>query len=290
MPPTLDSRLSTQSVQPSTHDMRTPMSSTATISLLESFRIHCRVVWALMLREMITMYGRHGLGFLWIFAMPMILTAGITMAWSLRGIKEGGADIPIAAFALTGYSVLIVFRNMPSTAAVAVKMNVPLLYHRNVRVIDLFLARILLQIGSITLSLVVLTCIFVWFGLMDPPRDIMTALAGWMSASFFGLSLGIFIGSFATKHHWIDHIWHPFSYIVGGIAGAALLMEMVPPNLRKILLYFPMVHGSECLRDGYFGDKFTPYYDLSYENLVSLALLFLGLLQIRTIKDYTEQY
>jgi ABC-2 type transport system permease protein/capsular polysaccharide transport system permease protein len=258
--------------------------------LHESFAIQCRVIWALILREMITMYGRHGLGFLWIFAMPMILTVGITFAWSLRGVSEGGGSIPIAAFALTGYSVLIVFRNMPSTAGVAVKMNVPLLYHRNVRVIDLFLARILLQIGSITLSLVVLTGVFSWFGLMTPPRDIMKALEGWMTACFFGLSLGIFIGSFATKHHWIDHIWHPFSYIVGGIAGAAILMEMVPPKLRKMLLYFPMVHGSECLRDGFFGDKFTPYYDLTYENLISLALLFLGLLQMRTIKEYTEQY
>ena len=263
---------------------------TAACSLWHSFGIQCRVIWALILREMITMYGRHGLGFLWIFAMPMILTAGITFAWSLRGVSEGGGSIPIAAFALTGYSVLIVFRNMPSTAGVAVKMNVPLLYHRNVRVIDLFLARILLQIGSITLSLVVLTCVFSWFGLMDPPRDVLTALEGWMTACFFGLSLGIFIGSFATKHHWIDHIWHPFSYIVGGIAGAAILMEMVPPKLRKMLLYFPMVHGSECLRDGFFGDKFTPYYDLTYENLISLVLLFLGLLQMRTIKEYTEQY
>jgi len=243
-----------------------------------------------MLREMITMYGRHGLGFLWIFAMPMILTGGITFAWGLRGVSEGGADIPIAAFALTGYSVLIVFRNMPGTAAAAVKMNVPLLYHRNVRVIDLFLARILLQIGAITLSLVVLTCVFVWFGLMDPPRDILTAMAGWLTASFFGLSLGFFIGSFATKHHWIDHVWHPFSYIVGGIAGAAILMEMVPPRLREMLLYFPMVHGAECLRDGYFGDKFIPYYDLRYELLVSLVLLFLGLMQVRTIREYTEQY
>jgi ABC-type polysaccharide/polyol phosphate export permease len=280
----LISNPSTDSIDPSVQP------SVPSTPLHESFAIQCRVIWALMRREMITMYGRHGLGFLWMFAMPMILTGGVAFAWTLRDVHEGGVSIPIAAFALTGYSVLIVFRNMPSTAAVAVKMNVPLLYHRNVRVLDLFLARILLQIGSITLSLVVLTCFFAWLGVMDPPQDILTAFKGWMTACFFGLSLGIFIGSFATKHHWIDHIWHPFSYIVGGIAGAGVLMQNIPPKLRKILLYFPMVQGAECLRDGYFGDKFIPYYDLTYENLISLVLLFLGLLQMRTIREYTEQY
>ncbi|MCE9588670.1 MAG: ABC transporter permease [Verrucomicrobia bacterium] len=265
-------------------------SAPAACSLPESFAIHCRVIWALMMREMITMFGRHGLGFAWIFVMPMILTVGITLAWSLRGVSEGGADIPIAAFALTGYSTLILYRNMPSTAASAVKMNVPLLYHRNVRIVDLFLARIILQISAITFSLVTLTIIFSWIGLMPPPRDPLTALNGWMATACFGIGLGFFIGSIATKHEWVDHVWHPFSYILGGIAGAALLMQSVPPKFREMLLWFPIVHGAECLRDGYFGDKFTPYYDLSYEYLASIVLLFLGLLQIRSIRGYTETY
>ena len=277
MPATLDSRHSTSALAPMT-------------SLWDSFQIQCRVIWALMLREMITMYGRHGLGFLWIFAMPMILTTGITAAWSFRGVHEGGADIPIAAFALTGYSSLILYRNMPSTAAAAVKMNVNLLYHRNVRVLDLFLARIILQISSITFSLVTLTIFFTWIGLMPAPIDPLLALTGWTATAFFGIGMGFFIGSFATKHEWVDHIWHPFSYILGGIAGAALLMQSVPPKLRNILLWFPLVHGSECLRDGYFGNKFTPYYDLSYEYFVSFILILLGLLQIRTIKGYSETY
>jgi len=264
--------------------------SPAACSLSESFAIQCRVIWALMMREMITMFGRHGLGFAWIFVMPMILTGGITFAWSLRGISEGGADISIAAFALTGYSTLILYRNMPGTAAGAVKMNVSLLYHRNVRILDLFLARIILQISAITFSMVALTILFSWVGLMPPPIDPLLALKGWMATAFFGLGLGFFIGSIATKHEWVDHFWHPFSYILGGIAGAALLMEHVPPKLRNMLLWFPIVHGSECLRAGYFGDKFTPYYDLSYEYLVSAILILLGLLQMRTIKGYTETY
>jgi len=259
-------------------------------SLRESFAIQCRVIRAVILREMITMFGRHGLGFAWIFVMPMILTVGITLAWSLRGVSEGGAEIPIAAFALTGYSTLILYRNMPSTAAAAVKMNVSLLYHRHVRVIDLFLARIILQISAITFSLVTLTIVFTWIGLMPPPIDPLKALNGWVATAFFGIGMGFFIGAIATKHEWVDHIWHPISYILGGIAGAALLMQSVPPKFRNMLLWFPLVHGSECLRDGYFGNKFTPYYDLSYEYLVSVILIFLGLLQMRTIRGYSETY
>lgn len=231
---------STQSLMPSTLDARRSTSAPAgSTPLRESFAIQCRVIWALMMREMITMFGRHGLGFAWIFVMPMVLTAGITLAWSLRGISEGGADIPIAAFALTGYSTLILYRNMPSTAAAAVKMNVSLLYHRHVRVLDLFLARIILQISAITFSMVTLTIIFSWIGLMPPPIDPLLALKGWMATACFGIGLGFFIGSIATKHEWVDHVWHPFSYILGGIAGAAMLMESMPPKVRNMLLWVP---------------------------------------------------
>ena len=40
-------------------------------SLLQSWKIQRRVVWALTLREILTRYGRHNIGFLWLFAEPM---------------------------------------------------------------------------------------------------------------------------------------------------------------------------------------------------------------------------
>lgn len=48
-------------------------------ALLRSLAIQLRVVHALFLREVITRYGRHGIGVLWIVAEPMLFTLGVLL-------------------------------------------------------------------------------------------------------------------------------------------------------------------------------------------------------------------
>ena len=64
--------------------------------------IHRRVVGALILREMLTRYGRNNIGFLWLFVEPIMFTlivVGIRSATS--SIYQG--SIPMVAFAITGW-------------------------------------------------------------------------------------------------------------------------------------------------------------------------------------------
>ncbi|MDP3222903.1 MAG: capsule polysaccharide export ABC transporter permease, partial [Rubrivivax sp.] len=41
-----------------------------------------RVIGALMMREVITRFGRHNLGALWLVAEPMIFTLGVAAVWA----------------------------------------------------------------------------------------------------------------------------------------------------------------------------------------------------------------
>ena len=52
---------------------------------------------------------------------------------------------------------------------------------------------------------------------------------------------------------------------------------------QEILLFLPMVHGTEALRDGYFGSRFTAHYSLAYMATVCAVLTLLGLAQVRKI-------
>jgi ABC-2 type transport system permease protein/capsular polysaccharide transport system permease protein len=80
--------------------------------LRESFKVQGRILGALLVREVITRYGRHNIGFLWLFVEPMIFTLGVTALWTATKSLHG-SDLPIAAFALTGYSTVLLWRNMP---------------------------------------------------------------------------------------------------------------------------------------------------------------------------------
>ena len=81
-------------------------------SLLRSLRIQMRVIGALLMREVLTRYGRHNIGFLWLFIEPMLFTLGVTALWTFSNVHHG-SNIPIVAFAVTGYSSVLLWRNMP---------------------------------------------------------------------------------------------------------------------------------------------------------------------------------
>src|ERR1700691_279875 len=107
------------------------MATEADTSFLQSLRIQRRVIHALLMREIITRFGRENLGVLWLVAEPMLFTLGVTTLWTGAGLHHG-APIPIVAFAVTGYSSVLMWRNSASRACSAVLQNRQLLYHRNV--------------------------------------------------------------------------------------------------------------------------------------------------------------
>lgn len=82
------------------------------LGLKHSLRVNQRILGALLVREMLTRYGRHNIGFLWLFVEPMLFTLGVTALWTATKSVHG-SDLPIVAFALTGYSSVLLWRNMP---------------------------------------------------------------------------------------------------------------------------------------------------------------------------------
>ena len=67
---------------------------------------------ALLMREVLTRYGRHNIGFLWLFVEPMMFTLGVAALWTAMKATHG-SNLPIVAFAITGYSSVLLWRNMP---------------------------------------------------------------------------------------------------------------------------------------------------------------------------------
>lgn len=50
-------------------------------SFWESLAIQRRVIGALLMREIITRYGRNNIGFLWLFVEPLLMTFVIVLMW-----------------------------------------------------------------------------------------------------------------------------------------------------------------------------------------------------------------
>lgn len=248
----------------------------------KSASIQGRVIYALLMREVLTRYGRHNIGFLWLFVEPMLFTTGVTILWTLAKAVHG-SSLPIVAFALTGYSSVLLWRNMPSRCIGAIEPNLALMYHRNVRVIDIFLARLLLEAGGATISFVVLSLFYIYIGWLEPPEDILTVVEGWLLLAWFGAALAMLLGALAEKSELVERLWHPVSYIMFPLSGAAFMVDALPPSAQHYALYVPMVNGVEIVRNGYFGDHIRTHYDLSYLVGCCMALSVLALAQVTAI-------
>jgi capsular polysaccharide transport system permease protein len=254
----------------------------AETTLRQSLGIQLRVVGALLMREVITRYGRHNIGFFWLFAEPMIFTLGVAALWTATQSVHSGR-LPVIAFAVTGYSSVLLWRNMPNRLVGAVEPNLSLLHHRNVKIFDIYLSRLALEAVGATISFTVLTSIFTTMGWMQPPEDIGMVLLGWFMLAWFGSALAITVGAISERTEIVDKIWHPITYLTFPLSGAAYVVDWLPPAAQKAVLYLPMVHGVELLREGYFGSAVRSHYDLTYMASACLGLTLLGLLQVRHI-------
>ena len=250
------------------------------MSLSRSLTIQLRVIHALVLREVITRYGRHGLGVLWLIFEPMLFTLGVTVLWSLAKLHTV-SDIPIVAFAITGYSSVLMWRNAASRCSKAIEPNLSLMYHRNVKVLDIFISRVLLEISGSTASFAALTIVFSIAGAMKWPQDVVLVLVGWLMLGWFALALGFIVGSVSERSETFERTWHIITYLLFPLSGALFMVYWLPKSSQDVVLWLPMVHGVEMIRHGYFGNAVPTYENPAYFATLNLILSLFGLALVR---------
>lgn len=250
--------------------------------------IHRRVVGALILREMLTRYGRNNIGFLWLFVEPIMFTlivVGIRTATS--SIYQG--SIPMVAFAITGWPSVMLWRTMPARLIGAVRSNRSLLHHRQVTILDIYIARISLEMLATTTSLVTVSFILMAGGWLTAPEDWLEVAAGWFLLGWFGAGLAFIIGSLSESFEAVAHFWRPASYLLMPLSGIAFVVDNLPQDLQHIALWLPMLNALEFMRDGWFGSTFHAHYDLMYVLIFNLSLTFAGLSLVRQVGMGAEE-
>lgn len=256
-------------------------------SFINSLKIQSRVIYALLMREIITRYGRHNLGFAWLFVEPMIFTLGVSTLWHLTKSAHG-STLPIVPFAVIGYSTVLLWRNTANRAGGAVQANIGLLYHRNVKLIDVYIARCILEVIGASISFLVLSIIFNVVGLMSHPDNFLYMVFGWVLLTWFALVLGFVVGCLFEMSEIADRLWHAFTYLIFPLSGAAFFVYWVPETFQEFILYIPMVHFSEMIRHGYYGNLIPTFENISYIIVWNLCLSFVGLYLVHYVGGKLE--
>ena len=172
---------------------------------------------------------------------------------------------------------------MPARTIGAMGPNLSLLYHRNVRPVDIYYSRLLLEASGATMSFVFLTIFFYSIGWIDLPEDLLQVVGGWLMTAWFGFSLALLLGAWSERSETIEKIWHPAAYLLFPLSGAAFMVDALPQEAQRFVLLLPMVHGVEYVREGFFGSKVVAHYDMAYMAICNTILMLLGFSQERKL-------
>lgn len=249
------------------------------LSTLEAFRIQCRVIGALLLRELSGRFGRHNFGYLWLFLEPMMLGGAIAVVHHVSGHGLPGG-LAVMPFWVIGYIPYYLFRGVVNRGPSAIHGNQSLLYHRRITVFDIIVSRNLLEGAAVFGALSVF---LLGFGLVlgDWPKEPGKMVIG-MALMFLlshGLSLLIASGSVYTEL--FERIVHLMTYLSLPFTGAFFMVFWLPTDLQHIVLWIPTVHCFELIRAGQFGTQVPTHYDLSYVVICIAVLNLLGMAALR---------
>ncbi|NGM21413.1 ABC transporter permease [Roseomonas stagni] len=252
----------------------------------KGFRIQGRVIHALALRELTTRFGRNQLGFVWLVLEPLMLATMVALLhWLFR--HDAGGPIPVFMLYVIGYAPYFAFRAIVNRACSAFHANMTLMYHRQVRLTDVVVARNLLEACAVTAALVLVIGSAAW--LVDMvPANIPLIVLGLVLIFLFANGLAMLAAAGAARWEVVDRIVHPMTYLMLPISGAFTPAARLPPSWREILLWNPQANMHEMVREGMFGDLIVSHYYLFYTVSCVLVVNMLGLAALRAVRPKLE--
>jgi capsular polysaccharide transport system permease protein len=252
-------------------------------SLRKGWDIQVRVIGALMLRELSTRFGRENIGFLWIMVEPLLFAVLVSVAWrALKGPTEYGIDI--VAFVISGYIPLVMFRSTIQRSVSSISVNGSLLYHRQVKILDLILVRFAIELIGHLMAYLFIALILGAFGFFPLPHDIGFLLLGFGYYALFTLSIALVVAPLSEMIEVVEKIVPVTTYLMVPFSGSFFLVGSLSAAAAEVALYSPPVHGMEMMRYGIFGPSINPQFDFLYPLKFCLPCMALGLLLCRMVR------
>lgn len=236
-----------------------------------------RVTGALVLREMRVRFGRSQLGYLWAIAEPLAYILVFSALFTFIG-RHPPVGTNMALFFATGILPFTLFRNVGNQLAAAFSANKALLNYPIVQPIDTIYARALLEVATAVFIMLVVFATIVLAMDAPFPHDILRMTEALLLLSLLGFGVGLFnavvIEHIPSWQNTFRILMMPMLFI----SGVFFSLESMPPDVRAIVAWNPVLHGVEMFRDGYYSSfratGLDPVFLLEcglFSTLVSLA-------------------
>jgi capsular polysaccharide transport system permease protein len=246
-------------------------------------KYHLRILWALLIRELATRYGRDNIGILWIVGEPLIFTFGVVIMYSfIRPKYDHG--IYLVPFVVTGYLPLTLLRHSIGQGLMCLTANNNLLYHRRIAPLHLFVSRLFMEFVGCSLAFIFVVCFFCLLGYMNPPKSIGLIYLGWFMYDWLIFGFVLFMASICVVFDVFEKFANLITYVMIPLSGTFWMIFFLPYQYRSMAMKLPLVDCEEMIRSGFLGETIHPYYSVAYTAGFAAVLSFSGLLMLKIVR------
>ena len=214
-----------------------------------------RVVFALLLREMQTTYGRSAMGYVWTVLEPVAAIGLLSIIFSLA-FRTPPLGISFPLFYASGYLPFMYFSDASSSLAQSIRFNRQLLFYPRVTFIDALLARFILK----TLTHVLVFYIVIsGIQMFTETRAIIRyeyIFSGFAMAGAIAFGVGVMNCFLFEMFPAWERLWSILTRPLLIISGVLFTIDSVPDPYRSLLLFNPLANFVSEMRGGFY-----PYYD-----------------------------
>lgn len=235
-----------------------------------------RTVFALMLREMSTNYGRTVGGYIWAVVEPLGAIFLLALGFSLL-IRNPPLGSSFILFYASGYLVFYIYQSVALPVSRSIVFSRPLLFYPAVTWLDAISARALLNaLTAIMVSYITLLIVFLSLETRTA-LDILPMLEAVALALFLGFGVGVtncaLLGLFPT---W-DVIWSIITRPLFLASGVLFTYEDMPQTVQEVLWYNPILHIVGLFREGVYPMYVAGYVSVPFVAVVATSLSALGI-------------
>ena len=254
-----------------------------------AFRVQRRVIFALILRETRTRYGKTRIGYLWALFEPlahMLIFAAI-FSFTGRTSPLGGS---VGLLVLTGLFPYNLFSNLSTQLMNAVEANKVLLSYPHVTPFDVMASRTILEIATQVLVFIFVLLILAIQNLWDMQIDsLLNVLFVILIVTALGAGMGLINAVLAFKFPSYANIYGLIMRPMYFLSGIFFVVGYMSTEIQNIMYYNPVAHLIEWFRSAIYVGYTSEFLDKHYLLNFTLTVLFLGLLLLRLSRHKIRQ-
>lgn len=222
---------------------------------------YLHVLHALILRDMRTRFGASIWGYGVVVLWPCVHVFMLIAIYTFQKVAAPLGD-ERALFFATGAVPVLVFQYISREVMKSVIMNRPLTYYPQVKLFDLIFSRILVEIVTGFLALLVVCSVLLVIGVSPVPADPFTAVGGYLAAIILGVGIGtINVAIIGFFPGWLIG-YALFSIILYVSSGVMFMPSYLPEKVYYWMKFNPALQLAEWVRSAYY-----PYAGIQVDHL-----------------------